>query len=371
MTLALAERSLRAVGSAGLVGLAALTLALVSLVGWPVVPLAAAQGVGDASWTPVTSTTTVLPGRLIVADDALVFQTDAVWDREQVDGLARYMAQGLRYTHEVNDRSGRLSATGYWVTNLPDPAYDRDDDDGDGRWEEAEITAGALPPSSRPPDAGQRYVTAIQFSRWHGKRERGACVWAWDRRMGEAEILSQLSREFLGEWQAERFTLTYAREAFPRVGERPELDEEPLRAACGDARPGPSQAGLVVTFSQPLTWSDFLGLPAQGAGRWTAFEAVGGSAQDALTWTCGGPVSAELDLRPCRDMGMEPRGVVAAVGYFDADAQRALRESPLVARSSELQDAVTGLLFDVGGFGVERPGLTVNDAWWDVSGTSR
>jgi hypothetical protein len=371
VTRARLSRGLPTVVAAGLAITAGLVMALASVVGWPAIQPVAAQGVGDASWTPVTSTTTVLPGRLMVADDVLVFATEATWDGDQVDGLERYMSQGLRYTHEVNDRSGRLSATGYWVTNLPDPAYDRDDDDGDGRWEEAEITAGALPPFSRPPEAGQRYTTAIQFSRWHGKRERGVCTWAWDRRMGQAEVLSQLSREFLGEWQAERYTLNYATEPYPRVAERPELGDELLRASCGDARSGPSQAGLVVTFTRPLPWSDFLALPAQGSGRWTAFEAVGGSASDALTWTCGGPVSAELDLRPCRDMGVEPQGVVAAVGYFDADAQRVLRASPLVARSSELQDAVTGLLFDVGGFGVERPGLTVNDAWWEVSGTSR
>ncbi len=83
---------------------------------------------------------------------------------------------------------------------------------------------------------------------------------------------------------------------------------------------------------------------------------MGSSGQDALTWTCGGPVSAELDLRPCRDMGITPDGVVAAVGYFDGDAQAELRSSDRVARVAELQDAVTGLLFDVGGFGVERPG---------------
>ena len=65
-------------------------------------------------------------------------------------------------------------------------------------------------------------------------------------------------------------------------------------------------------------------------------------------------------------MGVTPDGVVAAVGYFDAAAQARLRGSDRVARVAELQDAVTGLLFDVGGFGVERPGLTVNDAWWET-----
>jgi hypothetical protein len=165
--------------------------------------------------------------------------------------------------------------------------------------------------------------------------------------------------------------LTYDAEPYPRVDARPLLDAAVTRATCGDARPGPSQAGVVVTFVEPLAWTEFLALPLAGEGRWTAFEAVGSNGQDALTWTCGGPVSAELDLRPCRDMGIAPEGVVAAVGYFDGDAQAELRSSDRVARVAELQDAVTGLLFDVGGFGVERPGLTVNDAWWEVSPTGR
>ena len=30
------------------------------------------------------------------------------------------------------------------------------------------------------------------------------------------------------------------------------------------------------------------------------------------------------------------------------------------------RDSLTGLLFDIGGFGVERPGLTVNDRYWEL-----
>ena len=30
------------------------------------------------------------------------------------------------------------------------------------------------------------------------------------------------------------------------------------------------------------------------------------SKADKLTWTCGGPVTSELDLRPCSAMGVEP-----------------------------------------------------------------
>ncbi len=320
-----------------------------------------AQGVGRATWTPVTSNTTAAPSSFLVADDSVLFQTTMVWDQAQVDGLNRYIGQGLRYTHEVNDRSGRLSATGYWATNLPDPAFDRDDDDGDGRWEEAEITS-----ASRLPQAGQEYVARMQFSRWHGKRHKGGCEWAWDRRTGRAEVLSQLSRSLLGEWQAERYTLTYQTLEYPRVGARPALPDGVTPARCQDPRPGPSQGGVVVTFAAPLTWSEFMALPAGGAGRWTAFEAIGHSDDDDLSWTCGGPISTVLELRPCRDMGVALDGVVAAVGYFDEAALSELRSAPTVARVAGLQDAVTGLLFDVGGFGVERPGVTVNDSYWEL-----
>jgi hypothetical protein len=59
-------------------------------------------------------------------------------------------------------------------------------------------------------------------------------------------------------------------------------------------------------------------------------------------------------------------GVVAAAGYFDGAALDELRAASTVAQVAGLQDAVTGLLFDVGGFGVERPGLTVNDSYWEL-----
>jgi hypothetical protein len=68
----------------------------------------------------------------------------------------------------------------------------------------------------------------------------------------------------------------------------------------------------------------------------------------------------------CRDFGVTPDGVVAAVGYFDDAALDELRGASAVARVGALQDAVTGLLFDVGGFGVQRPGLTVNDSYWEL-----
>ena len=122
----------------------------------------------------------------------------------------------------------------------------------------------------------------------------------------------------------------------------------------------------MVTFAEPLAWSDLLALPAAGSGAWTAFEAIGASERSDLPWTCGGPVGTLSGLERCRDLGVSADGVVAAAGYFDAAALDELRIAPTVARVAELQDAVTGLLFEVGGFGVVRPGLTVNDSYWEL-----
>lgn len=351
---------MRRAGSA----LGVMAVVLLSLAGMlpfaPIEPVSAA-GVGGATWTPSASDTSAEASTFLQPHDAIVFRTEATWDRAQADGLAGYLGGGLRYTHEVNDRSGRLSATGFWATNHPDPAYDRDDDDGDRRWEESEITAGGY-----APEPGRAYTTLIQFSRWHPKRAKGACEWAWDRRRGTAVVLSQLSRDLLGEWQAERYTLAYESLDYRRVSERPELPNESARPRCRDADPGANQSGYVVTFARPLSWRELRDLVSVGSAKWTAFEAVGRAAQDDRLWTCGGPVDETLRLKPCRALGVEVDGISAVAGYLDEYAVTQLRAHADVAAVDGLRDSITGLLYDIGGFGVERPGLTVNDRYWEL-----
>ena len=321
----------------------------------------AALGVGGATWTPDSSTSTAETSTFLLPDDSVVFRTEASWDRAQVDGLSGYLGGGLRYTHEVNDRSGRLSATGFWATNHPDPAYDRDDDDGDRRWEESEIIAGPY-----APEQDRTYTTLIEFSRWHSKRVKGACEWAWDRRRGTTVVLSQLSRNLLGEWQAERYTTAYESLDYERVGARPELPAETARARCRDADPGTGQTGYVVTFARPLAWWELRDLVSVGSAKWTAFEAIGTVAGDDRTWTCGGPFDDGLRLMPCEALGVEAEGISAVVGYLDELAADQLRGHADVVAVDGLRDSLTGLLFDIGGFGVERPGLTVNDRYWEL-----
>jgi hypothetical protein len=322
---------------------------------------ALAEGVGDATWTPSESRTTTRESRFLVPQDAIAVRTEAAWDADQSRGLEAYMRGGLRYTLEVNDPSGRLSATGFWATNHPDPAYDRDDDDGDRRWEEAEIIAGSV-----APEPGATYTSVIQFSRWHGKRVKGDCEWAWDRRKGDMVVLSQLSRDILGEWQAERYTRAYETLGYPRVGTQPELPTGTATARCRDADPGANQRGYVITFARPLSWSQMTDLITAGSAKWTAFEAIGTSPRDERTWTCGGPFDPDVRTAICPRLGVDVDGLTAMAGYLDDVAVEQLRKSADVAAVDSLRDSLTGLLYDVGGFGVERPGLTINDRYWEL-----
>ena len=325
------------------------------------VEVVGAAGVGGASWTPSLSTTTIELGEDLVPGDAFVVRTTATWSPAQERGLTRYLESGLRYTHEINDRSGRLSATGYWATNHPDPAFDRDDDDGDGRWEEAEVTVGPM-----LPDPDEPYVSLIQFSRWHGKPRGERCGIAWDRRMGTLEVLSQLSRELFGEWQAERYTLTYDRLPYPRVAERPDLPAEVVRPPCVEVPPtDDARDGIIVTFATPIGWDEAVSLA--GPGRWLAFEAAATASGDERPWTCGGPVEARPGLAVCEQLGVRPEGVTAVAGYVDGETASALRENERVARVEALRDPVMSLIGDLGGLDVDPPDLTINDAWWEIA----
>ena len=63
---------------------------------------------------------------------------------------------------------------------------------------------------------------------------------------------------------------------------------------------------------------------------------------------------------------MDLAGMTAAVGYLDPVAADQLRASDDVVAVEGLRDSLTELLFTIGGLGVERPGLTINDRYWDL-----
>ncbi|MFO1538941.1 MAG: hypothetical protein ACKOTZ_00590 [Chloroflexota bacterium] len=133
-----------------------------------------------------------------VARDSTYIYVRIRWDGPALAALRAYR---LAYTQEINDLSGRLSASGFWVSDLPGATFDRDDDDGDGRWEEAEVTV----PDPRLLVAGRTYTVAIQMTRWWRPCTSG-CRWRWEFRPARVAAISQLSAALFGEWQAIRYT---------------------------------------------------------------------------------------------------------------------------------------------------------------------
>ncbi|MFN8620580.1 MAG: hypothetical protein U0869_07555 [Chloroflexota bacterium] len=165
---------------------------------------AAATGVGGATWSPKHVRMVITQAGYRTYLDSVYVFLELRWDKAGVRALRDYEAQGWRYTQEVNDLSGRLSGTGSFVSDLPGASYDRDDDDGDGRWEEVEVTAteaGAI-------KAGRTYHVGFHLTRW--SRTCDDCRWTWTHKGGRAWGLSQLSSNFLGEWQAMRWTNPWA-----------------------------------------------------------------------------------------------------------------------------------------------------------------
>lgn len=168
-------------------------------------------GVGGATWTPMVVSLTVTPSGWRERYDSVYVFLRLAWSRKTARALRGYEARGLRYTQELNDLRSRMSATGFWMSDLPGAAFDADDDDEDGIWEELEVTV-------TDPDAiepGRVYTIGFQLSRW--SRACDSCEWTWNRRGTDLWALSQLSRYFFGEWQAERWTPPYASVTIPRM----------------------------------------------------------------------------------------------------------------------------------------------------------
>jgi hypothetical protein len=130
----------------------------------------------------------------------------------------RIAQTGWRFTQEQNDFGDNLNSgvdNGSPLcqnimrsTNFPAPVYDTDDDDGNNKHEEAEVTANT---ASFPPAANTTYWYWQDWSRWTWWGWDGYnCVdWRYDSGGGSWKHLSQLSSWF-GEWNAQEWTTEYA-----------------------------------------------------------------------------------------------------------------------------------------------------------------
>jgi hypothetical protein len=188
--------ALRNIGTA--VGCALLTLTLAA----PTV----AHHIGGASYTPGTlGSTGKIQKTWRTTNDSFALYMNAKWDATHRSGITQYYANGWRYTQEFNDGScflpPSLNANGRFSTTFENPEYDRDDDDGDKRNEEAEVTAN----STSFPSVNSNYYVDMQFSHWYS--DNG--TWRWDSDSSEIGYLSQMSAHLFGEWQSQRFSSIY------------------------------------------------------------------------------------------------------------------------------------------------------------------
>lgn len=134
-----------------------------------------------------------LDGRTCVLDTRTTDDTcgayvsSLYWNSTRATGLRHMLSEYDDYfTHDAKDNSNNLNAVGAYST-LPLPYFDADDDNGDHKWEEGEVT------SERQafPDANVNYYSRIHLMRWW--RSCSTCQYQWDGGSGTITQVAQLS----------------------------------------------------------------------------------------------------------------------------------------------------------------------------------
>jgi len=132
-----------------------------------------------------------------------------------------------------------------WVSNFPDPIFDRDDDDADYRYEEAEVTAD----STTFPTAGTTYYFDVRWSRW---RTIPRCCNVYDPDSGRIGHASQISWRpcITFEWDTYRNDGPYAYTNYPYVAgpvtAAPTIDSAPVAEAPSPDLAAPPGAAFVA-----------------------------------------------------------------------------------------------------------------------------
>lgn len=139
----------------------------------------------DGSWSTRT------------AGDTYGVYAGMTWDSLRRSNLRHDHTHGYRFTHDVRDISDNLNASDTYITELDCPYYDKDDDNFNQKWEEAELTVEC---TSLFPQFQVRYDSYIGLMRWHFTTTNG---WRWDPDggwIGESEQLSQPGPWFGDKW---------------------------------------------------------------------------------------------------------------------------------------------------------------------------
>jgi len=89
---------------------------------------------------------------------------DARYDSSSISAIANYYYNNnWRHGLDVTDMTDRLDYNGFWYTNYPDPKFDIDDDDFDGKNEETEVTCQRVLSMS----AGTPYDFYVEFYNYY------------------------------------------------------------------------------------------------------------------------------------------------------------------------------------------------------------
>lgn len=376
------------------------------------------------SWTELTALYTNY--KTFVNNDSVRASIYAMnWNSTRRTNMLHQAAHGYRFTADVQDLSGHVSAANRFDTNLPLPYFDRDM--GTYRCHEAEITSES---SSFPASTGSYYSAGFYFT--HFWKAGG---WVWDSNGGTLSYSEQLSMQIPfsdDKWNtaspvygasatAQLGTRAYPALAFP--GSWPPPGSQPCNADGGPLAPAGQaesqrstarapadesleafevyQAGdevgevvvrpdwtgglnayvgkahaltrallthgpvhTTVTFARPLSEADLGRLSGLGLTI-ISVEAVSSPDQHGLHWTFGddyNPAAFEFFQSAARENGVDLLGTVSANAVVpDIEAFNRL------VRDSDM------LLMDGSAEQVRRSHSIVtdvhlNDIYWQVAG---
>ena len=350
-----------------------------------------------------------------VADDTYRMRAVMNWNSTRASNMRHQASHGYRFSFDVHDLNGNLNATTRYETSLPNPYFDLDDDDSDGRHEESEITAD----STSFPTAGVNYYANVYFMRYYYYCTGYWCPgWVWDPSSGWISYDESLSEHYLlGDyWDT---TDDYGRNCCANLGSknypyasgpgsqltaeipqeigadasdppasemsnpfrmetsadgrrvivRPDLNSgltdyvtRANRLATELVSTGPSRG--TVTFRHPLAASDLKSLQVPGL-RIRTLEAVSDPDSQGQRWTFGGDFGDSFSrglAEASEEQGVRVLGVVSAqVEITSAAALNRLRTSGdvfLVDLSEEQVRRSMPLVSDV----------VVNDLYWNMAG---
>ena len=231
-------------------------------------------------------------------------------------------------------------------TTFPAPVFDTDDDDGNRRHEEAEVTANT---AAFPPSANTVYSFWQDWSRWQywGWDGYQCTDWRYDGGSGSWKHLSQLSA-WAGEWNAQEWTTeykttTYSAASLAAGASVNAIREDPVgadttRPSGGTEMPPLSAmvAGVAVTVDAAGGESDVRVLPPSVSDLPSYQQATATRAESV---TAGdGPYDATITLRhPISADALAAIDQVAGVTVIWYEAIGALADGSLLTISGTME----------------------------------